>query len=339
MRKIDNMKKTFIIAEAGVNHNNNITIAKRMVDVAKKSGADAIKFQTFKAEHLACRHAPKAKYQIKSTGKESQFEMLKKLELDQKSHKILITHCKKRKIIFLSTAFDLHSAKFLKNIGISLFKIPSGEITNLPYLRLVGGFKKKIILSTGMSTLKEVGDALEILTKAGTKRKNITVLHCNTQYPTPYEDVNLNSMISLRDTLKVNVGYSDHTAGIEIPIAAVALGAKIIEKHFTLDRRMAGPDHKASLEPQELSKMVNCIRNIEKAMGGRIKKPSPSEITNIAIVRKSIVASRDIEKGELFTEQNITTKRPSTGINPMKWDNVINKKAKKTFKKDQPILI
>jgi len=332
------MKKVFIIAEAGVNHNGNIDTAKKMIDAAAAAGADAVKFQTFKAEKLVCKNAPKADYQKAATPKgESQFDMIKSLELDVDAHRMLIDYCRKKKIVFLSTPFDLDSIELLHSLGLKILKIPSGEITNLPYLRKIGSLKKKIIMSTGMADLKEIKDALAVLMKSGTRKEDIIVLQCNTEYPTPYEDVNLLAMLAIRDALKVDVGYSDHTLGIEVPIAAVALGATVIEKHFTLDRNMKGPDHVTSLEPGELKSMVNGIRHIEVAMGGGIKRPSASELKNRLIARKSIVAARDIEKMERLTEENITVKRPGTGISPTDWDKVIGKIAKKCFKKDELI--
>jgi len=332
------MAKVYIIAEAGVNHNGNIETAKKLIDVAKNSGADAIKFQTFKAEKIVSLNAPKAEYQLSSTeNSETQFQMLKKLELDLSSHIILMDYCRKKEITFLSTPFDLESIDLLCSIDIEIFKIPSGEITNLPYLKKIGEQKKQVILSTGMANMNEIADALKILTDSGTNKSNITVLHANTEYPTPFEDVNLLAMQTIRKTFDVNVGYSDHTLGIEIPIAAVALGATIIEKHFTLDKYMEGPDHKASLEPHELKAMVVAIRNINKAMGNGIKEPSNSEFKNINIARKSIVASCIIKKGDVFTENNITTKRPGSGISPMLWYNVIGKKAKTDFQEDDII--
>lgn len=336
MKRVQDVNnKVFIIAEAGVNHNGGLPLAKRMIDVAKSCGADAIKFQTFKAENLICKFVPKAAYQKEVTNKnESQFEMLKRLELDVKDYGMLKSYCDKKKIMFLSSPFDLESIDLLNRLGLKIFKVPSGEITNLPYLKKMGDLKKKIIMSSGMANLKEIGTALKILEKAGILRKNITVLHCNTEYPTPFEDVNLRAMLTIRDRFKVKVGYSDHTLGIEIPIAAVALGASVIEKHFTLNRNMRGPDHKASLEPQEFKKMVDAIRNIEKAFGDGIKRLSHSEYRNKAITRKSIVAARNIKKGEIFSEDNLTTKRPALGISPLEWDNIIGRVAKSDFKKD-----
>lgn len=333
-------ERTFIIAEAGVNHNGRIDLAKRMIDAAVQANADAIKFQTFAPEKIVSKQAPKAEYQKKTTDrKESQLEMLKKLALDVDAHRELVGYCKKRGIIFLSTPFDLESIDLLNNLGLEIFKIPSGEITNLPYLRKIGSLKKKIIMSTGMADMKEIGKAMQILIEAGASKRNITLLHCNTEYPTPFKDVNLLAMITMQNTLGVRVGYSDHTLGIEMPVAAVALGAKLIEKHFTLDREMEGPDHKASLEPQELEAMVTAIRNVEIALGNGTKKPSSSEVKNRAIARKSIVASREIKKGDVFTEKNITSKRPGTGISPMKWYDVIGRKAKRNFKADELIVL
>jgi N,N'-diacetyllegionaminate synthase len=332
--------KTFIIAEAGVNHNGSIEIAKKMIEVAKECGADAIKFQTFKAEKVISKYAPKAEYQKQTTGEtDSQLEMVKKLELSFDDFVALKEYCDKLNIMFLSTPFDFESIDFLNDLGLEIFKIPSGEITNLPYLEKIGKLGKKVILSTGMADLGEIEDALDILTSCGTKKEDITILHCNTEYPTPYEDVNLLAMLTIKEAFKVKVGYSDHTLGIEIPIAAVALGASVIEKHFTLDKNMEGPDHKASLEPHELKAMIDAIRNIEKALGNGIKKPSKSELKNKDIVRKSIVAKREIKKGEIFTEDNITVKRPGTGISPMRWYEVLGKVAPKDYKEDELIEI
>lgn len=334
------MHSTKIIAEAGVNHNGDINLAIQLIDAAAIAGADFVKFQTFKAETLVTKTAVKAKYQQEMTGgDETQFQMIKKLELDKKTHVELIEYCKLKNIQFLSTPFDHESIELLHELDIPLYKIPSGEITNLPYLRHIGGMGKPIIMSTGMSILEEVSDALNILLENGAKKENVTILHCNTEYPTPMEDVNLNAMITLRDELGVKVGYSDHTLGIEVPIAAVALGATVIEKHFTLDRNLPGPDHKASLEPEELKAMVKAIRNIEKAMGDGIKRPSPSETKNIPVARKSIVAKKAIKKGELFTEENITVKRPGNGISPLKWNCILGQKAVKDFLQDDLIEI
>lgn len=325
----------FIIAEAGVNHNGKIDLAYKLIDVASESGANAVKFQTFKTENVVSKHAQKAEYQKNTTNhSESQFSMLKKLELDINTHKKLINYCKKKNIIFLSAPFDNESIDLLNELELPIFKIPSGEITNLTYLRKIGLLGKEVILSTGMSNLAEIEEALRILISSGTSKENITILHANTMYPTPMEDVNLRAMQTIQDKFGVAVGYSDHTLGIEIDIAAVALGATIIEKHFTLDKTMDGPDHKSSINPEELKSMVSSIRNIEKALGSNIKKPSKSEMPNISMARKSIVASKSIKKGELFTEKNITIKRPGTGISPMKWDSIIDKVAKRDYQED-----
>ena len=325
----------FIIAEAGVNHNGSIQLACKLIDVASASGADAIKFQTFKAENLVSKNAQKAEYQKQAKNQsESQLNMLKKLELDTNAHKKLIEYCKKKDIIFLSTPFDHESIDLLNELELQIFKIPSGEITNLTYLRHIGSLRKEVILSTGMSTLKEIEEALIMLTSAGTSKENITILHANTMYPTPMEDVNLRAMQTIQDKFGVAVGYSDHTLGIEVDIAAVAMGATIIEKHFTLDKTMDGPDHKSSISPEELKEMVSSIRKIEKALGSSIKKPSKSEKPNITMARKSIVASKSIKKGELFTEKNITIKRPGTGISPMKWDSILGKVAERDYQLD-----
>jgi len=333
-----NSHKVFIIAEAGVNHNGSLELAKDMVKVAAKAGVDAIKFQTFRAETLVTKDAIKADYQIKASGQsETQFEMLKKLELSFESHLELLECCRLNQIEFLSP-FDLTTVDLLLEMGLNKWKIPSGEITNLPYLRKIGALKKEIILSTGMSDLGEIEDALDVLIGAGTKLKEITILHCNTEYPTPMQDVNLKAMQTIKSAFPgIHVGYSDHTEGIEVPIAAVAMGAAIIEKHFTLDKNMEGPDHKASLEPDELKAMVIAIRNIEKALGSGIKKPSPSELKNKPIARKSIVAARDIRKGESFTEENLTAKRPGMGISPMRWNEVIGQSASKDYQQDELI--
>jgi N,N'-diacetyllegionaminate synthase len=331
---------TLIIAEAGVNHNGDIDLAKRLVDVAADAGADCVKFQTFSAERLATHSAPKADYQNQTTNQsESQFAMLKQLELSAEMHEVLIAYCQKRNISFLSTGFDVQSVDYLASLGAERFKIPSGEITNLPYLRHVSRFGKQLILSTGMATLGEVEAALDALESAGTPRSRITVLHCNTEYPTPIQDVNLRAMCSIRDAFGVAVGYSDHTAGIEVPIAAVALGAAVIEKHLTLDRNLPGPDHKASLAPAEFVLMVRAIRNIEKAMGNGIKRPSQSEAKNKPIARKSLVAARAIVAGEPFTPENVTAKRPGTGICPMRWDEVIGRTATRNFAVDELITL
>ena len=330
--------KVIIIAEAGVNHNGSLEIAKKMIDLADEAGADYVKFQTFKAESLVTKIAKKADYQIRLTDKdESQYEMIKKLELDEKKHKKLISYCNRKKIRFLSTPFDIKSIDLLRKFKLPLYKIPSGEITNLPFLRKIGQLGKPVILSTGMSTLKEIDMAVGILVDSGLKKHQIKILHCNTEYPTPIEDVNLNAMLTIKSEFKVDVGYSDHTLGLETPIAAVALGATVIEKHFTLDRKLPGPDHAASLEPNELKAMVLAIRNIEQAMGDGLKKPSKSEVKNIPLVRKSIVAKVKIEKGEIFSEHNLDTKRPGHGISPMKWDKIIGEYADKNYKIDELI--
>ncbi len=324
--------RTYIIAEAGVNHNGSLEIAKQLIDVAVKAGADAVKFQTFKTENLVSVNAQKAAYQKETTDtEESQFEMIKKLELDEGAHTELIDYCKEKSITFLSTPFDHDSIRLLDQLGLQIFKIPSGEITNLPYLEEIGKLKKQIVLSTGMSTMDEVEAALNILIATGTLKDNITVLHANTQYPTPIEDVNLIAMVSIGRTFDVKYGYSDHTLGIEVPTAAVAMGASVIEKHFTLDKTMEGPDHKASLEPHELKAMVSAIRNIERALGNGIKEVSNSERPNIAVARKSIIANQSIKKGEIFTSENLAIKRPGTGISPMKWKEVIGTVAQKDY--------
>jgi N,N'-diacetyllegionaminate synthase len=331
------MDRTLIIAEAGVNHNGDIDLAKKLIDAASDAGADYVKFQTFKAENLVQKIAKKADYQVGNTGNDdSQFSMLKKLELNYDDHQILIDYSDTKKIKFLSTAFDFESIEFLKD-KLDFYKIPSGEITNLPYLERVAKLGLSIVMSTGMATMQEVKDAFGILVKNGIKKDDITILHCNTEYPTPMEDVNLNAMLTIKKELEVKIGYSDHTLGIEIPIAAVALGARVIEKHFTLDRSMEGPDHLASLEPDELKAMVTSIRNIEKALGSNEKKPSSSEKKNIEVARKSLVASSDIKKGDLFSEENLTVKRPGTGISPMKWNSIIGTKSTKDYKEDDLI--
>ena len=332
--------KTLIIAEAGVNHNGDIKLAKQLIDVAADSGADLVKFQTINADQMVTKQAAKAKYQMVTTdSSESQYGMLRKLELSESDHRELIAYSENRKIGFFSTGFDILSINLLVNLGQELFKIPSGEITNLPYLRHIGRLGKTVILSTGMSSMDEIEAAITLLEESGTSRKRITVLHCTTAYPAPVADVNLKAMRSIHENLKVAVGYSDHTLGIEVPIAAVALGATVIEKHFTIDRALPGPDHKASLEPAEFKNMVLAIRNIELALGNGIKRLMPSEIENIEIARKSIVASQKILKGELFSNHNLTSKRPGNGISPMKWDEVIGTKAKKDFLVDETISI
>lgn len=331
-------KSVFVIAEAGVNHNGRLDLAKRLIEAAADAGADAIKFQTFQADKLVSRDTPKAEYQkLSSSENESQLEMLKKLELNLADHRELISYCNLNKIQFLSSPFDLGSIDMLEKLGLDTFKIPSGEITNLPYLRRIGSLKKSVILSSGMSDLDEIGDAIDILETSGTEPDNITVLHCNTEYPTPIDDVNLFAMKTIADQFGLRVGYSDHTSGIEIAIAAAALGAKVIEKHFTLDKNMPGPDHKASLSPHELKDMVTAIRNIERALGTGLKKPSQSELKNRELVRKSIVAATTIVLGDKLTEENLAVKRPGSGTSPMLWDKIIGTHAKKNYKPDDLI--
>ncbi|MDK2744682.1 MAG: N-acetylneuraminate synthase [Nitrospira sp.] len=332
------MPRTVIIAEAGVNHNGNLDLACRLIDVAAECGADFVKFQTFDADRLVTAHAGKAEYQQQTTAPhETQHAMLKQLELSPAMHRILLARCRERGVGFLSTGFDTESIDFLIQLGIDRVKIPSGEITNLPYLRHVGRIGKPVIMSTGMATLEEVGAALQVLETAGTPRASITVLHCTTEYPTPMAHVNLRAMQVLRDTFNVAVGYSDHSKGIEVPIAAVALGATVIEKHFTLDRALPGPDHEASLTPDELRAMVSAIRNIESALGDGVKRPSAGEEKNMSVARKSLVASRPIQAGEFFSEHNVTAKRPGTGVSPMRWDEVIGRQAPRTFMRDELI--
>jgi N,N'-diacetyllegionaminate synthase len=330
--------RTLVIAEAGVNHNGDLSMALRLVDVAAAAGADMVKFQTFSADRLVTVDAKKAEYQSKTTdAAESQHAMLKRLELSPKMHEELKAHCARRGIEFFSTGFDARSVDQLVAMGIRAFKIPSGEITNLPYLRHVGRFGGTVYLSTGMSTLGEIEAAIDVLERAGTARERITVLHCNSEYPTPMTDVNLRAMPAIRDAFGVTVGYSDHTAGIEVAVAAVALGATVIEKHFTLDRRLPGPDHEASLEPAELEAMVRAIRNVETALGNGIKRPTPSEAKNRAIGRKSIVAACRIATGETFTADNLTTKRPGTGVSPMRWDEFLGRAASRSYEHDEAI--
>ena len=333
------MKRTLIIAEAGVNHNGDIAKAKALIDKGAEAGVDYVKFQTFKAEKLVTKQAQRASYQDKNTqNNDSQYEMLKKLELSQVLHQELMDYCNQKGVKFLSTGFDSESLVFLAQLGVTIAKIPSGEITNLPYLRQVASLFPEVILSTGMATIGEIKDAVKVLTDNGVSKDKITILHCNTEYPTPMEDVNLKAMLHIQRELGLPIGYSDHTLGIEVPIAAVALGATVIEKHFTLDKTLPGPDHKASLEPDELKAMVSAIRNIEKAIGGSgLKEVSKSEEKNKPIARKSIVASTDIKKGDIFTPENLTVKRPGTGISPMQWDEVIGKEAKRDFQEDELI--
>ncbi|MEE3392711.1 MAG: N-acetylneuraminate synthase [Lachnospiraceae bacterium] len=330
------MGKVIIIAEAGVNHNGSIELAKKLADKAKEAGADIVKYQTGKPENLVAKSAKMAEYQKENTGKdESQFQMLKKLMLPFDAFDEIFAYCESIGIMPLSTPFDLESIDYLNKKNMPFWKVPSGEITNLPYLEKIAKTGKSVVMSTGMSTLAEVKAAVKLLKDNGSG--DITVLQCNTQYPTPYEDVNLRAMLTMKEDLGLPVGYSDHTRGIEIPIAAVAMGASIIEKHFTLDRNMEGPDHKASLEPDELRSMVDSIRHVEAALGSGIKQVSDSERPNIAVARKSIVARCDIKKGELLSEENITTKRPGNGIDPMKWHEVTGTKAVRDFKEDELI--
>lgn len=327
--------KTFVIAEAGVNHNGKMSVAKKLIKMAALAGADCVKFQTFTASANHIKNAQKANYQKKNTSsKETLYKMVKKLELNKKNHLELKKICKSKKIEFLSSAFDIESIKLINSVGVKRYKIPSGEINNLPYLRFIGKFNRKIILSTGMASIKEIRKAIKIITKAGTERKKITVLQCNTEYPTPYRDANLRAMKTIKKKIKVNVGYSDHTQGIEVPIAATALGASVIEKHFTINKNLRGPDHSSSANFEEFRLMVQSIRNIERAMGHGKKIASASEKKNLNIVRKSIVAKANIKKGEKFSIKNIDTKRPGTGLSPMKWDQVIGKISKKNYKID-----
>lgn len=332
------VRKTLIIAEAGVNHNGNMLMAHALIDAAADAGADLVKFQTFSAERLVTRTAPKADYQLQSTGKnEGQFDMLRRLELTEDMHRDLMAHCAVRGIGFFSTGFDIESVELLKRLGQRLFKIPSGEITNLPYLRYIGAQGSEVILSTGMAKLSEIEAAIEVLQLAGTPESKITLLHCTTEYPTPMNEVNLLAMRSMREAFGLNVGYSDHSAGIEVAIAASALEATIIEKHFTLDRSLPGPDHQASLEPHELKTMIAAIRNIEVALGDGIKRPTPSEARNRLVARKSIVAARPIKAGEVLSEENLTIKRPGAGISPMRWDELLGRYATRDFSLDELI--
>lgn len=331
--------KTLIIAEAGVNHNGDMALAKELIAAAAEAGADLVKFQTFIAANIISGSAPKAEYQKGTTDPhESQQEMVRKLELTRVNHLELIAECKKQGIRFFSTAFDKDSIDLLEELGgTEIVKVPSGELTNLPYLRYLTRHGKHVLLSTGMANLGEIEAAINVIEQAGTPRDKITVLHCTTEYPTPMEDVNLRAMVNIGKAFGVSVGYSDHTPGIEVPIAAVALGATVIEKHFTLDRNLPGPDHRASLEPDELKAMVQGIRNIERALGDGIKRPSPSELKNKPIARKSLVAARAIKAGERFTEDNLMAKRPGTGISPMRWDEVIGRTAPRDFSEDELI--
>ncbi|MCR4657340.1 MAG: N-acetylneuraminate synthase [Lachnospiraceae bacterium] len=330
------MGRTLIIAEAGINHNGDIELAKKMIKAAKDAGADIVKFQTGKTSYVMSKFAGKADYQKVTTGKEgSMLDMCLDLTLPYSAFDELYEECGRTGITFLSTPFTVDSVEYLDRLDMPFWKIPSGEITHLPYLIAIARTKKPVVMSTGMCNMEEIEDALHVLRENGTE--NISLLHCNTEYPTPYEDVNLRAMLSMRNRFNVEVGYSDHTRGIEVPVAAVALGASIIEKHFTLDRNMPGPDQKASLEPLELKEMVDAIRNIEKALGDGIKRPSPSESKNIEAARKSIVALRDIKKGEILTEENIMAKRPANGISPMRWFEVIGTEAVRDFAEDEPI--
>ena len=330
--------RTLIIAEAGVNHNGDLSLAKRLVDVAADAGADLVKFQTFSADRLVTRTAKKAAYQARaSLTDESQYEMLRGLELTAEMHRDLIAHCAMRKIGFFSTGFDVESIDLLVSLGQDKFKIPSGEITNLPYLRHIGRLRKPVILSSGMATLGEIEAAIDVLESEGIQHADISVLHCTTEYPTPMAEVNLRAMQGIQSAFGVKVGYSDHTVGIEVAIAAVALGASIIEKHFTLDRSLPGPDHKASLEPEELKAMVTSIRNIEVALGDGVKRLTPSEAKNKAVARKSLVARCFINKGEVFSAENVTTKRPGTGVSAMRWDELIGRQAIRDFSEDELI--
>lgn len=326
--------RIIVIAEAGVNHNGSLSLAKQLIDAAAAAEVDYVKFQTFKTENLVTLNAEKAEYQQRNTGEtESQFSMLKKLELSKKDHDELIDYCRIRNVKFFSTAFDLESLDYLHSLNLGLWKIPSGELTNYPYLKKIAGFGEPVILSTGMSELEEVREALQVLLSNGLKREHITLLHCTTEYPTPWTDVNLRAMQTLQDTFGVNVGYSDHTEGIEVPIAAAALGAKVIEKHFTVDRNLPGPDHKASLEPAELKAMVTAVRHIEESLGDGRKIIAESERKNRDIARKSIIAARDIAQGEVLRETDLIVMRPGTGISPMRWNEVIGRIAIRDFRK------
>jgi N,N'-diacetyllegionaminate synthase len=333
-------KRTLIIAEAGVNHNGDLMLAKQLIDAAAEAGADLVKFQTFNAKRQVTRTAKKAEYQTQAIGTvDSHYEMLRKLELNLTMHQELIAHCAKRGIGFFSTGFDIESIDMLIGLGQDHFKIPSGEITNLPYLRHIGRLNKNVIISTGMATLGDIEAALDALEKAGTERNKLTILHCTTEYPTPMHEVNLRAMQGMGAAFQVPVGYSDHTSGIEVAIAAVALGASVIEKHFTLDRTLPGPDHQASLEPAELKAMVGAIRNIEQALGDGIKRLTPSEARNKDVVRKSLVAAQPIKAGDAFSAQNMACKRPGSGVSPMRWDDVIGRIASRDFAIDELIEI
>ena len=333
-----NINKTFIIAEAGINHNGSLKKALKLIDVAVSVGANAIKFQTFKTENLATDYAPKAEYQkYKSLKKETQFQMLKKLEFTDTMHKACFKKCKRKKIIFISSAFDIESLNYLKKFKLNYFKVPSGEITNIPYLEVLGKFRKRVILSTGMSSISEIKKAIKTLIRNGTKKNNITVMQCTTAYPAPYDEINLNTISTLRNTFKLNIGFSDHSLGIQASVAAVALGAKVIEKHLTLSKKLKGPDHRASLDQKEFKFMVKSIRIVEKSLGDKIKKITKSEKKNIYVVRKSIVAAIKIKKNEKFSNFNITCKRPGTGISPSFFKKLIGKKSMKDFNKNDLI--
>ena len=331
--------RTLIIAEAGVNHNGSPELARQLVDAAAAAGVDYVKFQTFQADKLVTRTARQAAYQSRNLGhgEESQYTMLKRLELSADDHHALVSHCQARGVRFFSTAFDSESIAFLDTLGLPLWKVPSGELTNFPYLRAIGRTGKPVVLSTGMATLDEIEAAIDVLTRFGTPRNGITLLHCTTEYPAPKDQVNLRAMQTMHERFGLPVGYSDHTEGIEIPVAAVAMGATVIEKHFTLDRSLPGPDHKASLEPDELKAMVRQIRVVESALGNGTKEPTPAERPNIPIARKSIVAATAIKRGELFTEENLTAKRPGTGLCPMHWESVVGQPAPRNFERDAPI--
>ncbi len=330
--------KTIIIAEAGVNHNGSLETAKELIAEASKAGANYIKFQTFLAENLVTKDAKQADYQKRNLGnKMSQFEMLRKLELTLNDHNELIKCCKKHKIEFFSTAFDMHSLGLLMSLRLQLWKVPSGEITNLPFIKKIGSLKRPVLLSTGMATMGEIESAIEILEQSGTSRDQITVLHCTTDYPASIDEINLRAMVTIGEAFKVKFGYSDHSEGIEIPLAAVAMGATVIEKHFTLDKSMKGPDHKASLEPDELKMMIAGIRRIERALGDGIKRPTLGELKNKSVARKSIVAARSIKKGNIFSEKNLTVKRPGDGLSPMNWEQLIGTKADRDYQKDEQI--
>lgn len=327
-----------VIAEAGVNHNGDLDLAKRLIEIAAAAGADYVKFQTFNAERIVTQDASKAEYQNRTTDSlESQFNMLKKLELTPEMHIDLIDHCAEKSIKFLSTGFDIESVEMLVNLGQRLIKIPSGEITNYPYLRYVGSLQLPIILSTGMSTLKEIGEALDVLESSGSARSRITILHCTTEYPAPISEVNLRAIETIRSTFGVPVGYSDHTEGIDVSIGAVALGATVIEKHFTTSRSLPGPDHRASLEPDELAALISALRKMEVALGDGVKAPTASELGNIQVARRSIVARTSIRSGDFFSETNLTTKRPGSGISPMQWNKMVGKKSLRDYLPDELI--